>query len=735
MQRDPQFPDRRADLFGREAVLQELLDRSEAPGVTALVGRPLSGKTWLLQELGRRLDHDRATLVGYYESGGDAPDILLRCISDLYTRWLQTASVGEQFKTLLDRRKGDFSGLAGEAVARIIKTVSSLRLPVWSTVATAVDEGLNTLLAVDSDRRTGGLTLSKLNYDQAQELLEVLVRITDRPAMLVLDSWEKAPQLEMQKDLLDKYLHHPEDWPRTHLFLGIRREKAADPALAALSDLELNPGLSTRELGPIELDETEEARLLERIQQEIPAAKELTTRRVLDLIGGQAGVLYRWRVGHPTDTGQLEALARDAQFYSYPELRDALANLRPAQARVAAKIALLPQVADPRDWRTLDPLIFTGDDHSAIEDLIFEGVLAEDSEPPSYGHSTRHEAAQVWFTKDAQGTRYGRREVAFMIETLHESILETSAETERYRLAELLSRTFQNAADLHLAQDIVSLGHAAVAITEARPGWFGRILDWFGDLFTIKSARGAAERVLNALLLITESEILERDAEGRVFLAEFLRLLTRVAEHWDADDKEMIVATTAEYAAEELTDITGDWKAFLAASSETDPRTWAAGQVDPLHTLRERYPEDAGIQLFQAYLGALTLPRPGEEPGRAARDEALRALFERSQSASDDDLGEAFQAACDIALEDELEGAARAGAEPNRALQAARTVFEQYPEQSLEPYARLLLSVYKSPDRKAWREAVLSELRQLATDHPESPAVASWAEAELFCER
>ena len=42
------FEDRREMLFGRVRALESLRRRSYHPGLTALVGRPQSGKTWLL---------------------------------------------------------------------------------------------------------------------------------------------------------------------------------------------------------------------------------------------------------------------------------------------------------------------------------------------------------------------------------------------------------------------------------------------------------------------------------------------------------------------------------------------------------------------------------------------------------------------------------------------------------------------------------------------------------------
>ncbi len=49
------FSDRRDYLFGREPDIHRLIDRARQPGLTALVARPMMGKTWTLHEVARRL--------------------------------------------------------------------------------------------------------------------------------------------------------------------------------------------------------------------------------------------------------------------------------------------------------------------------------------------------------------------------------------------------------------------------------------------------------------------------------------------------------------------------------------------------------------------------------------------------------------------------------------------------------------------------------------------------------
>ena len=446
----------------------------------------------------------------------------------------------------------------------------------------------------------------------------------------------------MQKDLLDKYLHHPEEWPRTHIFLGIRREKEKDPAQQALSDLQLNPGIGVRELGPIDLDADEQKRLLASVRQGIRAAESLSDRRLVELIGGQPGVLYRWRTGRPTDAGQLETLARDAQYHNYPELRDALETLDADDARIAARIALLPQISAERDWKAVERLIFTAPDIERLANLEFLGILTGDGETPSYGHSTRLEAARIWFTKTERGIRYCRREAELVIQNLHAGIRSAADDTEKYRFVELLGITFQNAGPVKLRAEAAFAGKAAVRINLERSNILGSFLNWlFGDLFSFKSARGTDEKVVIALLLTTESVKDEADPEWKRFVAELGRLAVHIADHWSTEDRDLIQQNMKEFA-DKITDVVGDWNAFLAESHETDPRSWAQGQLARLRALSERLPQNPELRGVLATTVALTVPRVTDAPSSAERDAFLEQMLVEVKKDTREEFAEAL---------------------------------------------------------------------------------------------
>jgi len=102
-----ELKDRTDRLFGREADLDKLHDRASRAGLTAVVGPPQIGKSWLLMEMARRLSQqtDPLWLVGFTRSPRGAHDPLLQVVSDLYQRWLSDASAWEQIKTSGNSRR------------------------------------------------------------------------------------------------------------------------------------------------------------------------------------------------------------------------------------------------------------------------------------------------------------------------------------------------------------------------------------------------------------------------------------------------------------------------------------------------------------------------------------------------------------------------------------------------------------------------------------------------------
>jgi hypothetical protein len=115
--------DRRDCLFGREGDLAYLLERARFKGLTAVVARPQMGKSWVLTELARRLGTERQPpyLVGFAESFGETPDLLLRTVVDLYARWLSDAGLWQRAKKVWENEKPNLLPAVAKAVAKIFK--------------------------------------------------------------------------------------------------------------------------------------------------------------------------------------------------------------------------------------------------------------------------------------------------------------------------------------------------------------------------------------------------------------------------------------------------------------------------------------------------------------------------------------------------------------------------------------------------------------------------------------
>src|ERR1035441_6781805 len=145
------FPDRREIMFGRKTDIDFILERIQKKGLTAVVGRPKMGKTWLLQEVGRELC-ESGHLVGYHECLGE-PDQMLHVVSDLYSRWLLAAGNIEQARSLLERHKDSWVSKAGKAVGNLFSQVASVK-GISEGIGTLVEDCFDGLSKADSDLRS-----------------------------------------------------------------------------------------------------------------------------------------------------------------------------------------------------------------------------------------------------------------------------------------------------------------------------------------------------------------------------------------------------------------------------------------------------------------------------------------------------------------------------------------------------------------------------------------------------
>jgi hypothetical protein len=87
------------------------------------------GKSWMLHELARQLTADckPGYLIGFAESLGEAPDLLLRGVVDLYVRWLSQASYRQQAKMIWNQQKPNVLPRIAQTVGKIFGALGGTR--------------------------------------------------------------------------------------------------------------------------------------------------------------------------------------------------------------------------------------------------------------------------------------------------------------------------------------------------------------------------------------------------------------------------------------------------------------------------------------------------------------------------------------------------------------------------------------------------------------------------------
>jgi hypothetical protein len=188
----------------------------------------------LLEELARRLSKQGSVFstggfpsivtnarchVGRWESTGGQDDLLLRVAVDLYTRWLSDSTYWEQVRVYYELKKSDLVGKVGETVGAIFEEVSkNIHL---KSVGDLVKSTLDGLASANRDLKSGGLPLAPLQADQARDLLQIVHNVTQSPAVLIVDQWEKSGDFDEELNLFDGFLRHLGEWPPCHIFLGM----------------------------------------------------------------------------------------------------------------------------------------------------------------------------------------------------------------------------------------------------------------------------------------------------------------------------------------------------------------------------------------------------------------------------------------------------------------------------------------------------------------------------------
>jgi hypothetical protein len=404
------FEDRRGEMFGREPDIAFLMDRAQKQGLTAVVARPLMGKTWTLIETARRLREENNYIVGYHESKASEQSHLLYAVSDLYTRWLADNSLWAQAKSEWERHKGDLVPKVGKLVATLFEKLNKLTRWAPESASSVVRATFDGLAEAQRDLVTGGLLLSPLDYDQARDLARLVRQVSGRRVVLILDAWENSRSVHFEHQTLEAFINHLRDWPEGHIFLGIRKPELDNKhtegeAFKKAEDLSKRSAAATvYRLPPMHLDERSEQRnMVGHIRQRVPAVSEIGDDVVLEMVDRFPGVLDRW-LEESNRTAMrggedLKQSAMDAQDYRYREFDRLLPDLSVSERTLAARLAFFPRL-DEQTWRLFREILVAGisEEESVFDELVNETVL-ENQDYPTYGHDTRHAAAGRWFTQ------------------------------------------------------------------------------------------------------------------------------------------------------------------------------------------------------------------------------------------------------------------------------------------------------------------------------------------------
>lgn len=428
------FPDRRDRLFGREPDIHALIDRARQPGLTALVARPMMGKTWTLHEVARRLVEEGRFVVGYHESKGSETSHLLYAVSNLYARWLADSTMRDQALSLWQRHKETLVPRVGQMVGVLFDKLTAKQLP--EGVAATVRSAFDGLAEAQKDLLGGGLQLAPLPYDQAQSLVGLVGKISGRKTVLILDAWEKSPSLRAENEALENLLKHREDWPETHVLVAIRDpqlpgNKAGDEAFRHAENLcAVSASAAIHRLEPtIQDDPKERDRMLAHVRARVTAAQQESDEDLLRWVDGYPGVLDRWTAGtspaSPPSGADLARLAGEAQALRYTDLEQLLGGLQDARLALAARLAFFPRL-DAESWKVHKAVLLKDQTEASVDTLVDARVL-HDERFPSYGHDTRHAAARRWFIK--QKLPLFRRIAEDVIRCLAACITSTDAES------------------------------------------------------------------------------------------------------------------------------------------------------------------------------------------------------------------------------------------------------------------------------------------------------------------
>ncbi len=498
-------------LFGRSEDLAALEKRCEESGLTAITGRPLQGKSYLLRVLCRQLAL-KGFLLGYFEANRAPEDMLLRCVVDLHENWLADSTWRQQARQLYEKHRGNLiSGMAKGVGEILLASAEDVKLPL----AKSAREVFQKLLQADRVLKTSGLDLPPLSSEQAKEILQTVQKVTGgKTIVLVFDAWEQSGNVEVQQAFFEQFLGDWRSWPTMHILVASRdrdrenqdifdlpwklKKASARADVYPLDPMRLAPGSD------------EEARLVTYLHAVLPVTKEVDESKIAEWHGGYPGVLSRWFDADPQTPQDLQRLATEAQEQRFEELRERLLPdlLDEGKAThrfaLAARLALLPEMVQPELWDKLRSVACEdlADAETVILELASLGVLyfqGENDRPetsrdvPRFGHTRRYEVAQKWFLVDERARPHSRRQASTLIRLLAGNIKKTDPTVIYFSLA---------LASMERLTSVLELGAEEKALCYANKTLLGQT-DASGPALLLNQAQRIADHLPATRSLLT----------------------------------------------------------------------------------------------------------------------------------------------------------------------------------------------------------------------------------------
>ena len=729
------FPDRSGQIFGREPDIAHLLDRSRQRGITAVVGRPQMGKSWLLMELASRLSLSAkpapspidvphlfappTCLVGMFELQTDTSDFLLRAVVDLYSRWLSDSTYIQQAQASYQLQKKDLIGRTGEAVGSIFEAISKLVVPLEG-VGKLVKGTFEGLAQANRDLLEGGTQLPRLQIDQARELLELVSKITKSQLVLIFDQWEKSLEIDKQAGILDTFIRHVDEWPSCHIFLGMRPDEKPRAAIKQLQ--KFFPGIvEDYDLPPMRLDDSaSRADLLRFLRANVEAAAKLSDEDLLNTISGYPGTLAQWTSNYYASKlhtlEDFKKVAIDANANRFAEFETLLPTLSESERRLSIRLVMLPATSNSEDWAALRAVVLEDGQAKDLDRIKRIGVI-ELISPPTYGHAKRAEAAFQWFVINSYEEL---REVCeALILSLGGQIQDIGPHDVPF--ATSLITLDPVATEMKLAPAAQGVCQAARTLFSNQDVAPDRLIEEPAASTTPKPAHRLVAPLLAVGLLNALNAAKKQNAlSARDAVLEQMRQLF----HAYPD-----VALVRGQFASSLFNVLVD------AIEESAP-TRRDELLDELRQLRSAYPDDTTVRLELAHALFNTSVAAREEKELARPDDLLEELRQLSRANPKDT---AVREVMVTAVYNSLKAKQAQNALDRRdaLLDELRGLRTTYPEdadvrQRLAMGLRNTFIAAKEEGDLQRRDDLLKELRQLARDYPKSESVRESMSVSVF---